>query len=488
MVEYIYDLLKKSFSPQPRVNLSLEWATQSSRDWLLENYNASSSYTACVLDVAVGYYDICVADIWHTSQREAMVQFLPFLYIDSMLLLVRKSPDEGTDFLEYLKAPFRPFQWESWYCIFAFLMFTGFVLFFTEYFESNPDFPYPLKGFRLMRIGRALYLACGGFLITELEIEAPTLPSKVVKLGFGFFALITISSYTANLATLLVIDAEKQEIQGISDVIERRLKVCSPTHDRLGDSLNALYPGLQGVVQTSVYSGMDYDGRLQNTWRLAHNGDCDVVIIDDKNWLRAAKGEYAALDCERLANGELSEHVAHCLKADDGRVDLTRECKRFTQIGESLMSLPVAFPVSDRVAKPLRRVLAHERSLGSWEIRQRSWEERRFASACTTMDLDNQPEGMPLSSMVGTIFFSTVVMVFALSLSLVERIKGRHITEMLGYKLSTDTEVPRTTMSFASLEKELAEVEKDLGIESTVLLGNNPNADNGAPVVDKQLG
>jgi hypothetical protein len=119
---------------------------------------------------------------------------------------------------------------------------------------------------------------------------------------------------------------------------------------------------------------------------------------------------------------------------------------------------------------------------------------------------------MPLSSMVGTIFFSTVVMVFALSLSLVERIKGRHITQMLGYKLSTDAEVPSMAMSLSSLTSELHEVEKVLeselatlesikftqeskvldkvhsGIDATVLLGNNPNADNRAPVVDKQLG
>jgi len=33
-----------------------------------------SSWTACIYDVAVGNYDICVADFWVTSERLAMVQ------------------------------------------------------------------------------------------------------------------------------------------------------------------------------------------------------------------------------------------------------------------------------------------------------------------------------------------------------------------------------------------------------------------------------
>ena len=60
------------FEPKPVIEVIPGWATQESRDRF-----PSSSYTACVHDVAVGNFDICIADLWLTPERNKLVTFLP---------------------------------------------------------------------------------------------------------------------------------------------------------------------------------------------------------------------------------------------------------------------------------------------------------------------------------------------------------------------------------------------------------------------------
>eukprot|EP00961_Rhodomonas_salina_P001036 14693-Rhodomonas_salina.5 len=82
-VEYVF-LQKSLESFVEPVVLQMEdgWATAESRA------KFSSSYTACVHDVAVGNFDICIGDLWVTSERMLMTMFLPAFRTDTFYLIV----------------------------------------------------------------------------------------------------------------------------------------------------------------------------------------------------------------------------------------------------------------------------------------------------------------------------------------------------------------------------------------------------------------
>ena len=61
----------KLFIPEPTVRIIPGWATEQSRQVF------SSSYTACVHDVAIGNFDLCIADLWLTPERNQLSTFVP---------------------------------------------------------------------------------------------------------------------------------------------------------------------------------------------------------------------------------------------------------------------------------------------------------------------------------------------------------------------------------------------------------------------------
>jgi hypothetical protein len=51
-------------------------------------------------------------------------------------------------------------------------------------------------------------------------------PARIAALGFGFFCMITLTSYTANLATLLVTRARASGISSLQEAIDTRMRIC----------------------------------------------------------------------------------------------------------------------------------------------------------------------------------------------------------------------------------------------------------------------
>ena len=96
----MYDFLEETldaFDPNPGINIIPGWATAESRLKYPE-----SSYTACVHDVAVGNFDICLADLWITPERNQLVTFLPALRNDHFYLVVPKSQGAQSDVAGFL--------------------------------------------------------------------------------------------------------------------------------------------------------------------------------------------------------------------------------------------------------------------------------------------------------------------------------------------------------------------------------------------------
>lgn len=106
VVVFLADILEKLKVPWVEVPIS-----QRSRD-----FSPSSSFTACVHDVAIGHVDMCWANFWSTSSRLKMASFSSVMYNDQFYVIVPIT--SGTpSLMDSILKPFAPFSIELWFVV-----------------------------------------------------------------------------------------------------------------------------------------------------------------------------------------------------------------------------------------------------------------------------------------------------------------------------------------------------------------------------------
>jgi len=197
----------------------------------------NSSFTACVMDVAVGNIDVCIGNFWLTLDRLSMgVNFVQPFGQDEFYILAPIADDFLVDsFGEMLGRPWLPFSPELWVCFFGFIAFASFVTFLTDtvfdvgdIYEPGGDpgdFQNPTK---IGRYCRALQLNLLGYVAGGPQNNPTSVPGRLAALGFGWFLLILMSSYTANLASILVAKTSGgNSINNIEDAINKKARICT---------------------------------------------------------------------------------------------------------------------------------------------------------------------------------------------------------------------------------------------------------------------
>ena len=225
-----YDFLEEAltlFTPAPTVEIIPGWATQLSRSVFPE-----SSYTACVHDVAVGNFDICIADLWLTPQRNQLVTFLPAVRQDFFYLVIAKvQTSQQITLVDGLSYPFRPFTPGAWAGIVAILCIMSLLFWFEQLYETgcHGDYKTLLRS-NVVAILRSYFEVWHDFLLQQSSMNVSTRPVRqIFGLGLAFFILITLASYTANLASLLVVSsASAGTVNSIEDAIHANMDICAP--------------------------------------------------------------------------------------------------------------------------------------------------------------------------------------------------------------------------------------------------------------------
>ena len=90
-------------------------------------------------------------------------------------------------------------------------------------FGNKADFQNPRW---LARWLKAAFLNGLSFVSRTVRSNPQSLPARVAALGYGFFLLITMQSYTAALASILVSKSRNYGIRNFNDVIEKNQRVC----------------------------------------------------------------------------------------------------------------------------------------------------------------------------------------------------------------------------------------------------------------------
>jgi len=180
-----------------------------------------SGFNACVIATGLGYVDLCIALFGINVGRQQLTNMIHL--VSEPLVLVAAAYESDPSFWDKFQAAFKPFTNELWWIVFACILLFSVVMVMQEHgkedFKDVPIWKMPVIG-----IFKGLESMFGG----SSTFAAHTLGGHISHLGFGFFILLIIASYTANLASLLVVSkAISTDIGGMDDILSRSWKVCT---------------------------------------------------------------------------------------------------------------------------------------------------------------------------------------------------------------------------------------------------------------------
>mmetsp|Transcript_73096 Transcript_73096/g.136618 ORF Transcript_73096/g.136618 Transcript_73096/m.136618 type:complete len:583 (-) Transcript_73096:11-1759(-) len=247
-----------------------------------------SPWDACVHDVRMDLIDVCVSVVMETDTRREMAAFTSPIKAGSMKLMVPKETkdDRWDPSLGYDSAWFsflKPFGPMLWLLLLALVFFAGGAYHWTdEGADKSWGLCFKHTFTSACHRGTVAFFAGG-----DLG-DSRTKAGACIRVGFTIFAMIMIASYTANLAQLLVVDAENAAgIQSIAD--------CDPPSDLCGkvcvltqqlNLVRAQHPTMEVVTTPSSLGLIE----------MLAAGECDASIAPEHDAL--ARADFQAIMCE----------------------------------------------------------------------------------------------------------------------------------------------------------------------------------------------
>jgi len=237
------------------------------------------------------HYDVA-ADIWgrSTLRKSKGISFTEN-YFDNSIIIVQRSDNKFSS-RNRLWSFFDPFDKWVWITIGAFIFLTGFLYTFLEWLDHNAD-QRELNDKPLATAFLSAMTFTGHF-----EFQPNSHAARLLSFSWSFWALITASAYTANMASFLVSrNTPSLPVSRMEDVIRKGEKVCiwgSSVHDDFlkkkyptyhksekvirKASLRAALEGLDTDCKYALIGHTEFDKLKKNSFLNPH---CDLERIGD---------------------------------------------------------------------------------------------------------------------------------------------------------------------------------------------------------------
>mmetsp|Transcript_31612 Transcript_31612/g.72143 ORF Transcript_31612/g.72143 Transcript_31612/m.72143 type:complete len:605 (-) Transcript_31612:74-1888(-) len=243
-----------------------------------------SGFNACVVASALGYVDLCIATFLINTKRQQLGNMIP-LISEPVYLVTRASHDNPTVW-DKAQGAFKPFSMNLWLCILVCIMLLSMVMVLEEHgkedFKAVKWWGVPLMG---------CFKGLESFNGAASTFHPHTAGGRVVQIGLGFFILLVVAGYTANLASLLVVQKSiSTSINSMEDVIQQGVKVCADSN--LVTKMKSTFPEASHLVHKApnrsaslMLMGTDCDAAairlqdLQAQYSVANF--CDIIRVGD---------------------------------------------------------------------------------------------------------------------------------------------------------------------------------------------------------------
>ncbi|XP_052795006.1 glutamate receptor 2-like isoform X2 [Mya arenaria] len=169
---------------------------------------ADGNWNGMIGELLSGNATMSVAPLSINSLREEAVDFTkPFMtrYISVLM----KVPRSTTSYFEFLN-PLHPVVW---FCTLGAFVFVSIVLYILERIGNVNRKECPSISFK-----ESFWFVFGSLLQGSTDATPSTLPGRILTSSWWFFALILISSYTANLAAFLTVKKINTPIKTVTDL------------------------------------------------------------------------------------------------------------------------------------------------------------------------------------------------------------------------------------------------------------------------------
>ncbi len=325
---------------------------------------SSSRWSQCVHDVQNDNIDLCVGDFYLTPERWTQANFVtPY----SSVLIGMWVPPGAVDnsFSAKISKTFAPFEASLWLIIILGGALASLLYVIFEADHNLLEFP---KGATLHEnVKKSLYMAILSTFVRGKAVQSPrTDEGRFLILGFGFFVLMTVSSYTAMMAATLTA-VNTPVYQNVADAVAKNARFCG-THS-IEPAVRSHYPHINYVA------GSSFTARF-NHWK---EDQCDVIL-------------------DSMGQSSLGKLDGYC---------------GWNVIGEPLLSLPVSQPVKS--VHEMQSLSFHVTALNVNGVVEKIKDEYKQSIFCgSTLDDGTTSSQMGTSEMMGAI--TTYCSFIALSL------------------------------------------------------------------------
>mmetsp|Transcript_9466 Transcript_9466/g.14629 ORF Transcript_9466/g.14629 Transcript_9466/m.14629 type:complete len:462 (+) Transcript_9466:848-2233(+) len=318
-----------------------------------------------------------VGPLWVTSQRLRMTSFsLPVVY-DKTYLVIPKPTVKNT-IAEEARRVVAPFTPGLWLLLLGEISVTAWLsVWFTDphinKVQTSSRRRTRRKGRLFKYYGRMAIDQClrKGIFFCSGGVEQDkksSLPTKMLLFGFGFFILIAVSAYVANLAAFLTMSRQAETINTIDGAIRAGYRICA-------------HPALQEEISSAFPKG-------------------DFYFHQDDNEFKGVLDDYNAGKCKALAIG-----------FEDTSMDpnfLERMCENKIVFTDSvIVEIPVALPLREGIANGFNYWQFEAQKKGA--DLQASKEKFQSSVSCDVFLFKEEVEGNEMDAITVNNFFLPIV-------------------------------------------------------------------------------
>mmetsp|Transcript_1544 Transcript_1544/g.3190 ORF Transcript_1544/g.3190 Transcript_1544/m.3190 type:complete len:753 (+) Transcript_1544:97-2355(+) len=240
----------------------------------------SSHYTAAVQDIENGLVDMSIGPFWITGERLKLAAFTVPLIYDRTVLVIPKPGSKNSLSYQTSKV-LAPFTAGLWGVVILVIVCTSLL---SVWFANGSATKRVLRRrtkqqprFSRQQFGIYARLSLDSILEKGLfffsggveQDGGSSLPYKLLMFGFGFFILISVSAYVANLAAFLT-RSVPDYVATMEGAVKSNLKICG--HPALAGELTSKWPDARFVFSES-------EGEFYGVLEDYKAGKCDVLAV-----------------------------------------------------------------------------------------------------------------------------------------------------------------------------------------------------------------
>ena len=338
-------------------------------------FSPSSSFTACVHELALNATDICVGNFWPTPSRRRIASFTSDIYSDDFHLVVRMANGTSTasGLAQYFSLMINPFDAATWFVLLLTILYFGAVMWLLEAGQNQEDFPEraPLKGLAL-----GMYKAFFAITTLDFRFTPSTFAGRLVLCVFSITSMLMVTFYSSQVTSNMVDErAMMTTVKSLDEAISRKFSFC-------------MLAAIEGAVK-SRYKELDNERshtvtNAQEVFNGLDSGLCKAGFVTADEWRKAQNAQ----------------------------------CHNKVKLESIVLSSGNAYPVRSDLQAPLSWAIAKSLVSGAYDPYRRAAQRDYLSAIDTTIcdDTDSAAEGsrrLGLSKTGGPMLISILVCTLA---------------------------------------------------------------------------